>query len=190
MFWLGLSIALVGGLLGIEVCRKKIKRHLTISDHRLDLVALVCLLGGLCVSGFEQIQTESELSALREETSPRHLSPEQRRAMSPVLEKLRGRVVAFAYRMMDGESGDYCSEISGFFREYGCEIPRLIPTSTNDFKGYVAITARGQTDNEIVEALLSAFKAGKISAKVEETKSNSLGFWYDNTVHVIVGRKK
>jgi hypothetical protein len=51
---------------------------------------------------------------------PRRLSPEQRQKMAPLLEHLRGRPVAFAFRMFDGESCDYATELAILFQQAGC----------------------------------------------------------------------
>src|SRR5439155_4820717 len=112
-----------------------------------------------------------------------------RRAMAPLLTKLKGRPVAFAFRMMDGESSDYTTELVQFFREAGCQVPEPVKTSLNDLPGYVAITPHGQVDGDTSDLLLDTFRAAHIPAKAEALKENSIGMWYDNVVHVVVGRK-
>jgi hypothetical protein len=91
--------------------------------------------------------------------------------------------------MMDGESCDYCAEITAFFREAGCRVPEPIQTSLNDFPGFLAITPHGKPESDTVDIVLQAFQAADIPSKLEATKESSLGAWYENTVHIIVGRK-
>ena len=131
----------------------------------------------------------TELAELREKTAPRRLSPEQRTAMTRILRRLKGRPVAFACRLMDGESCDYATELATFFLAEGCLVPEPIKTSVNDFPGFLVITSHGKEDPETVEALISAFGAAGILLRVEAVKENSIGTWYQDTVHVVVGRK-
>ena len=134
-------------------------------------------------------EARTELSALKEKTAARRLSAEQRQAMLPPLAKLRGRSVAFACRMMDGESCDYATELAAFFLEAGCQVPEPIKTSLNDLPGYVALAPHGKVDTEIPELLARAFQAASIPVRIEAVKENSVGGWYQDVVHVIVGRK-
>jgi len=120
---------------------------------------------------------------------PRHLSAEQRQAMLPLLEKLRGRPVAFACHMLDGESCDYATELAVLFLQAGCQVPEPIKTSLNDLPGYLALAACGEIDTEIPPLLANVFQAAGIPARIETIKENSVGSWYQDVVHVIVGRK-
>ena len=105
MFWVGLLIALIGGLLSVGLSRGTVKsRYPAVGDYHLDVVALVLLVVGLLLSALDHISTERQLSDLNQRTAPRHLSQEQRTKMLPVLANLKGRPIAFACRMMDGES--------------------------------------------------------------------------------------
>ena len=132
----------------------------------------------------------SELSDLKARTSPRQLLPEQRLAMQPFLQGLKGRPVAFACRMMDGESCDYVTELAQFFLEAGCEVPEPIKTSVNDLPGFVAITNHGNSDRQVAKLVKQALDAGGIPSQIQEIKENSVGVWYNDVVHVVVGRKK
>jgi hypothetical protein len=119
---------------------------------------------------------------------PRHLSAQQVRAMAPLLEKLRGRLVAFACRMLDGESCDYATELATLFLQAGCQVPEPIKTSLNDLPGYLALAAHGNVDPEVPTLLANVFRAAGIPAKIETVRENSVGVWYEDVVHVIVGR--
>ena len=131
----------------------------------------------------------SELSEFKEKTAPRHLLPEQRKALLSAFAALKGRPVAFASRLMDGESCDYAMELATLALEAGCQVGEPIKTSVNDLPGYLAIVSHGKADRRIAEVLSSAFDTAAIPAKIEAIKENSVGVWYPDEVHVIVGRK-
>jgi hypothetical protein len=132
----------------------------------------------------------TELSQIKEKTSPRTLSAQQRNAMLPSLARLKGNPVAFVCRMMDGESCDYATELAAVFLEVSCQVPEPIKTSLNDLPGYLAITVRGKADPEIAPAIVRAFEAAGIQGRIEQIKENTVGAWYPDIVHIIVGRKK
>ena len=137
----------------------------------------------------EIASTRSDLSNLRSTTAPRHLSQEQRDAMNRLVGKLKGRPLAFACRMMDGESCDYATELAAFFLQAGCQVPEPIKSSLNDLAGYLAIVTRGKADPGVAHAVLNALEAARIPAKIEAIKESSVVGWYDDVVHVIVGSK-
>jgi hypothetical protein len=132
----------------------------------------------------------TELTELKVRTAPRVLSAAQKAAMLPMVTQLRGHPVAFACRMMDGESCDYATELVRFFLEAGCQVQELIKTSANDLPGYLAIAVHGKADAEVAQVLANTFQAAGIPAGLEPIKENSLGVWYTDVVHVIVGRKR
>jgi len=131
----------------------------------------------------------TELADLKQKAAPRQLSATQRATMIPLIEKLKGRPIAFACRMMDSESCDYARELASLFAGVGCQVPEPIKTSLNELPGYLAITTRGQVDPQVVGQLSAAFTAAGIPAKVEAVKENSIGAWYNDVVHIVVGRK-
>jgi len=131
----------------------------------------------------------TELSEIKEKSSPRRLSVEQRKGMLPTIAKLKGRPVAIACRMMDGESCDYATELATFLREAGCQVPEPIKTSLNDLSGHLAVAVHGKADIEVAKVLVAALQAAGIPARIEAIQSNSLGTWYQDVVHLIVGRK-
>ena len=90
---------------------------------------------------------------------------------------------------MDGESCDYATELATFFLSEGCLVPDPIKTSVNDFPGFLVITTHGKEDPGTVETLVSVLGAAGIPVRVEAVKENSIGTWYQDAVHVIVGRK-
>ena len=69
MFWLGLGIALVGGLLSVGLSRERVKqRYTAVGDYHLDVAALALLLLGLAVSAIDHLQSERSVDALKLET--------------------------------------------------------------------------------------------------------------------------
>ena len=131
----------------------------------------------------------TDLADLKEKTAPRLLAATQRTAMLPMIAHLKGLPIAFACRMMDGESCDFATELAAFFLSAGCQVPEPIKTSLNDLPGYLAITARGKVDPDVPNKLLAVFVAAGIPARVETVNENSIGAWYNDAVHVVVGRK-
>ena len=137
----------------------------------------------------EASNARSDVTQLRAETAPRALTDQQRRAMLPLVESIKGRPIAFACRMMDGESCDFGNELAQFFLSAGCQVPQLIKTSLNDLPGYLVITTHGAANEQVARSVLAAFKAAGIEARIEAVPPNSMGVWYNDIVHVIVGRK-
>jgi len=146
------------------------------------------VIGGSIIFTQNQMGGQVAHSIINVGPQPRHLSAEQRRAMLPLLEKLRGRPVAFACRMLDGESCDYATELAVFFLRAGCQVPEPIKTSLNDLPGYLVLAAHGKIDMDIPELLVNVFQAAGIPVRIEAIKENSVGAWYQDVVHVIVGR--
>jgi hypothetical protein len=91
--------------------------------------------------------------------------------------------------MLDGESCDCATELAVLFLQAGCQVPEPIKTSLNDLPGYLALAAYGKIDIEIPALLANVFQAAGIPARIEAVKENSVGGWYQDVVHVIVGRK-
>ena len=131
----------------------------------------------------------NELAQLEQKTAPRQLSDEQRTLMLPLMATLKGHAIAFACRMTDGESCDFATELANFFLSAGCQVPEPIKTWLNDLPGYLAIISRGNVDPGVANRLLAAFTAGGIPARIEGVNENSVGAWYNDAVHVVVGRK-
>ncbi|HZF30264.1 MAG TPA: hypothetical protein VE907_14195 [Gammaproteobacteria bacterium] len=131
----------------------------------------------------------TESAALKAKSEPRRLSAEQRNAMSPIIAALKGRPIGLACKMLDRESCDYASEIAAVLKGVGCQVPESSATSLNDLPGYIAIVVRDKADPEIANVLLTAFTAAGIPAKVEALTTGSVGGWYQDVVHVVVGQK-
>src|ERR1700686_5405550 len=75
MFWIGIAIALLAGLLLIGLSREKVKtRYRVVTDYHLDVFAVALLLIGLAVSAAEHLQSERSLRALNQKVESRILS--------------------------------------------------------------------------------------------------------------------
>jgi len=69
VFWLGLLIALIGGLLSVGLSRERVKRRYTaIGDYHLDVAALAVLVVGLIVSALDHVGSERSIDALKAKT--------------------------------------------------------------------------------------------------------------------------
>jgi hypothetical protein len=90
---------------------------------------------------------------------------------------------------MDGESCDYATELAGIFLAAGCQVPEPIKTSLNDLPGYLVVTVHGTVDSSSVSNVTMAIQAAGIPIKSDPINENSVGTWYENAVHVIVGRR-
>lgn len=65
MFWLGLLIALLGGLLSVGLSRERVKqRYAKIGDYHLDVAALAVLVLGLVVSAIDHWHSERSINTL------------------------------------------------------------------------------------------------------------------------------
>jgi hypothetical protein len=103
--------------------------------------------------------SQQELAELRGKSAPRRLSADQRQTSLPFLERLSGRPVVVACRMMDDESCDFATALAAVLREAGCAVPDVIKTSLNDLPGYLALAANGDVASEVLQTLEAALRA-------------------------------
>jgi hypothetical protein len=88
LFWFALLVALVGGLLTIGLSREAVKlRFPVVGDYYLDLAAVILLIVGLIAAGLEHYRSDRTVRELTEKTRPRHITPDQRRAIVSGLSK-------------------------------------------------------------------------------------------------------
>ena len=88
-------------------------------------------------------------------------------------------------------SGSRAERSESVPHRYGSSLlPEPIKTSVNDLPGYVAITNHGKSDKQVAQRVKQAFDAADIPSQLEGIKENSVGVWYNDVVHVVVGRKK
>jgi hypothetical protein len=79
--------------------------------------------------------------------------------------------------------------VMAVLKEAGCVVPNLIGTAVNDSPGYVLVSMNGQSRDDVANAIVNALTNVGISARREDIPTNLMGVWYQNTVHIIVGRK-
>ncbi len=136
-------------------------------------------------------RSQQALEDLQVKTAPRHLSAGQRAALLKAIgSRLKGKPIAFASKFSDGESADFATDLATTFKQAECVVPALIQTSLNDSPGALVIVSRGNADQHIVSILATAFAAANIPAQVGTVPEGSIGSWYNDVVHVIVGRKR
>lgn len=89
MFWIGLIIALLAGVIGIGLSRDWVKKHFAkLQDLHLDRLALLLLLVGLVLSAVEYSKQTKTINYLEEEQIGRVLSPDQKTTLIEVLSSL------------------------------------------------------------------------------------------------------
>ena len=81
------------------------------------------------------------------------------------------------------------TELARFVLDAGAQVSEPIKTSVNDLPGRVAITVHGKADVNIANTIATAFRLAQIPTDVESIQENTIGMWYPDVVHVIVGRK-
>lgn len=68
MFWIGLTIALISTLLGVNLFRKILLKYFPkINDTRIDIILTICILIGLGVATIQYLLDQSEISSLKNE---------------------------------------------------------------------------------------------------------------------------
>jgi hypothetical protein len=134
-------------------------------------------------------QTVRDLERKAEHAAPRRLSADRRKVVLSALERLKGMPIVVACRLMDGESCDFALDLIDVLREAGCGVPDLVKTSMNDFPGYVAVAPHGKVTDETVRLVETALLAAGIPARIVPVQENSVGIWYQDAVHLVVGRK-
>lgn len=135
-------------------------------------------------------RSNQALEALRAKVAPRRLSDVQRDQILVSLgQALSGEPVAVAFKMSDGESLDFATDISEALKKASCNVPDLIKTSMNEFPGYVVVTPHGRVPARTLALLRTAFQSAGIAIRVQKVREETVGVWYPNVAHIIVGRK-
>ena len=180
LLWVSIFLPVVGAL--AAGARYYVERHEKRLSSQITANAVQSARNAAEVS-------QQELAEFKEKAAPRRIAAADREALLPVLRRLKGQTVAVACRMMDGESCDFATDLAVVLREAGCAVPDLIKTSLNDLPGYLAVVGHGEVAVDILQALEAALTAAQIPVRVELVQRNSIGMWYDNSPHIVVGRK-
>jgi hypothetical protein len=138
IFWLGIVIAGVSGLVAIGFSREGVKQRFPkLSEFHLDIVALILLGSGLLMSVVDHYASESEVSSLRgqlktnddklkalqSDTAPRSLDATTRTRLIAALAACDSqRSVSIATPFSDRETQDFAAQIASAFRDAGWEV--------------------------------------------------------------------
>ncbi len=90
MFWFGLGITLLSGLLQINIFREAFKRRFRwMRDHHIDYLAFTFFVGGLSVSAVDHIFTERQAEndrlarkSIEQQLAPRFLNEKQQQLIA------------------------------------------------------------------------------------------------------------
>ena len=166
LFWLALLVAFVGGLLTIGLSREAVKlRFPVIGDYYLDLAAVVLLIVGLIVAGLEHRRSDRTLRLLEEKTSPRHITPDQRRTIVSVLSKtpesLKGLYICSM--AFDPEAEQYRNDFKNVLQQAGYKV--IVVPALRGGVG-VRVFTKSDTSPEAISLLMEALsKAGIRNSK-------------------------
>ena len=186
MFWVGLFIAFLGGLLSIGLSRDWVKlSYPVVTDYHLDFVALFVLLSGLTISGFVYYQDEHTIQVLKEKTEPRSITSEQRIALSKELKSApKGEVSVFG-DFTNSEALSYAKQIESLLKEAGFEIKEYTLSGNTPFSmgiGTFLIVHDGKHPPSHAGALKKAFSRAGIKLRGREdpliaSVSNRIVIW-------------
>ncbi len=89
MFWIGILIAFVGGIISIGLSRESVKRKFPrIREKHLDVVSLVILVIGLLISVMDHSAQSRTLRQLEDEQRGRILTPKQKEYLIETISNL------------------------------------------------------------------------------------------------------
>jgi hypothetical protein len=89
MYWIGLIIALLAGIIGIGLSRDWIKKEFPrIGETHLDQILLVLLAIGLVISSIEYLKQSKTLKQLEDEQKGRTLTPKQEKYLRETFTRL------------------------------------------------------------------------------------------------------
>ena len=89
MYWIGLFIALLAGIIGIGLSREWVKREFPrIGEIHLDRILLVLLAIGLVISSIEYLKQSKTLRQLEDEQRGRILTPKQEKYLRETFSSL------------------------------------------------------------------------------------------------------
>lgn len=122
--------------------------------------------------------------------SPRSLNSEQRKILIYELSKIKGCPVAFANKLMDGESIDFANELEVVFKEAGFDVGPTNRSSLNDFPGFLSLFVTGGNLDEKASFICIAFQKADIDCHLEPILDNSISGTLPDRIYIVVGRKK
>ena len=193
MFWFGLVIALLGGLLSIGLSRDKVKqRYSVVRDYHLDVCATVLLVLGLLASAFEHHESERAITVLQKAQAPWELAPQQKEALSSQLKKApKGKVAIEYIRSDEIRSRDFAVKIKSILEDSGYHVwgymAGFMQADAPPLVG-IRISIKDEKSDIVGGGLQRAFKAIGINA--ERVRRAVQDATYEDDYAVIyVGRK-
>ena len=147
---------------------------------------------------FIKWRVDKYATSLKEETynqklarlAPRTLTFEQKRLLVKKLSIAKGRPVAVASRMLDGESADYADEIAQLFKETGWDVGPTNRSSLNDFPGFLSLFVTGDKLEREASIIARSFQEVGINCHSEKISEGSISGQLADRVYVVVGRKR
>ena len=123
MFWIGLILALAGGLLGIGVARELAKRRYPwIKDLHLDRIAVIVLMSGLVLSAVDHIEQAVATDRLEAEQRGRVLSNDNKSALIVELRRLPKLSITLSGIQGDRESIRFANILKDVFKSVGWSV--------------------------------------------------------------------
>jgi hypothetical protein len=172
LFWCSVLLPLLGvcaGVVRFYVDRKEKELSSTISKATLD-------------------QSRKELTELKSQTAPRHLSSEQKSVIMSSLGQSAPAPVTFVSRLMDGEGADFAKDLGDVFQQAGWRVA-YNRSSLVDFQGVrFALVGVEPTPPEVDVLLHSLVKAG-ISVTKQELKQEHVSGEMQAGIAVFIGRR-
>ncbi len=151
------------------------------------IVTAIGTVGTLYTDRIIDSRKGAEIAALQ----PRRLSSDQRTWLLNKLSQRKGGMVAFASRLMDGESADYADDIASVFKAAGWNVGPTARTSLNDLPGFLTLAVTGQDLQPTADFVYQALNESGVEVRLVEVPQNSIGGGLQaNTVHIVVGRRR
>lgn len=143
-------------------------------------------------------QVDKKISSIKEASytqklahlSPRILTVDQKKILIEQLAPMRGHPVAFASKMMDGESIDFTDELVSVFKEAGLDVGETNKSSLNDLPGVLGLAVTGPNLEKDAAFIANVLQSAGFQYQTSGIKEGSLTGLLPNRVYIIVGRKK
>ena len=196
MFWIGIFLTLVGGLIANSLLRdyfKKLFPH--VKDKYFDNALIIFLIVGLCITIILHISNQKEVRVLKQKANPWRLSDSQVTELNKNLLKMSPQPIFIACKMMDGDSKDFADSLATVFIDSGWDPGTINKSSLDDFRGlriFSTLNSHGKVKDpsetnykHLLKVLLNA------GINVEETivREKSISRLPPNKICIIVGRR-
>ena len=188
MFWVGVAVALLAGL--VELFRTPLGETFSwATGGRVDWMAFGLLVVGLSVSIIDHLGTEAALEKLK----PRELTTKQRVSVLSELaryverEKTETSVVV-ATQMLDPESQGLGGELSSVFKNAGWRTT-FTPMSTHVFSGIAVFANPEFAVQDELGAIKNALSSAGIQFSTGHLDVNRIPIQQEGSIYIVVGHK-